>query len=133
MIKVADPQPVHGETPAADLAGNLAKRVDRGIAFRNDVKGAHSVDSRRANQLERPFGRSFSRHENRLVGEVVDRCCMGSICLSPCSDLAVQALSFSFEPADIINEVMSFGSPTPVEIAVRGKNLSQDGSMWAES
>jgi multidrug efflux pump subunit AcrB len=38
----------------------------------------------------------------------------------------VQALSFSFEPADIINEVMSFGSPTPVEIAVRGKDLSQD-------
>jgi multidrug efflux pump subunit AcrB len=38
----------------------------------------------------------------------------------------VRALSFSFEPADIINEVMSFGSPTPLEIAVRGKNLAQD-------
>jgi multidrug efflux pump subunit AcrB len=38
----------------------------------------------------------------------------------------VQALTFSFEPADIINEVMSFGSPTPVELAVRGKDLSQD-------
>jgi multidrug efflux pump subunit AcrB len=38
----------------------------------------------------------------------------------------VAALSFSFEPADIINEVMSFGSPTPVEIAVRGKDLAQD-------
>jgi multidrug efflux pump subunit AcrB len=38
----------------------------------------------------------------------------------------VRALSFSFEPADIINEVMSFGSPTPVEVAVRGKDLAQD-------
>jgi multidrug efflux pump subunit AcrB len=38
----------------------------------------------------------------------------------------VQALAFSFEPADIINQVMSFGSPTPVEIAVRGKNLAED-------
>jgi multidrug efflux pump subunit AcrB len=38
----------------------------------------------------------------------------------------VQALAFSFEPADIINEVMSFGSPTPVEVVVRGKDLSQD-------
>src|SRR5262249_27758139 len=27
------------------------------------------------------------------------------------------ALRFSFGPADIVNEVMSFGSPTPVEVA----------------
>jgi multidrug efflux pump subunit AcrB len=38
----------------------------------------------------------------------------------------VRALSFSFEPADIVNEVMSFGSATPVEVAVRGKNLAED-------
>ncbi len=38
----------------------------------------------------------------------------------------VQALAFSFEPADIINQVMSFGSATPVEVAVRGKDLAQD-------
>ncbi len=38
----------------------------------------------------------------------------------------VRALSFSFEPADIINQVMSFGAPTPIEIAVRGKNLAED-------
>ena len=37
-------------------------------------------------------------------------------------DQRVRALAFSFEPADIINEVMSFGSPTPVEVAVRGKD-----------
>jgi len=32
---------------------------------------------------------------------------------------------FSFEPADIINQVMSFGSPTPVEVAVRGPDTQQ--------
>ena len=32
---------------------------------------------------------------------------------------------FSFEPADIINDVMSFGSPTPVEIAVSGSNFAE--------
>ena len=34
-------------------------------------------------------------------------------------------LRFSFEPADIVSEVMSFGSPTPVEIAARGANLEE--------
>ncbi len=38
----------------------------------------------------------------------------------------VQALAFSFEPADIINQVMSFGAATPVEVNVRGKNLTDD-------
>jgi multidrug efflux pump subunit AcrB len=38
----------------------------------------------------------------------------------------VRALAFSFEPADIINEVMSFGSPTPVVVTVRGKDLAED-------
>jgi len=34
-------------------------------------------------------------------------------------------LQLSFEPADIVNEVMSFGSPTPVEVAVNGPNLAE--------
>ena len=34
-------------------------------------------------------------------------------------------LRLSFEPADIVNEVMSFGSPTPVEVAVNGPNLAE--------
>ena len=38
----------------------------------------------------------------------------------------MRGLAFSFEPADIINSVMSFGSPTPVEISVRGKDLAED-------
>ncbi len=32
----------------------------------------------------------------------------------------------SFEPADIINEVMSFGSPTPVDVSVNGSNLAEN-------
>ena len=32
---------------------------------------------------------------------------------------------FSFEPADIISEVMGFGSPTPIEVAVSGPNFAE--------
>jgi multidrug efflux pump subunit AcrB len=38
---------------------------------------------------------------------------------------ALPEVQFSFEPADIINEVMSFGSSTPVEVAVSGPDFSQ--------
>jgi multidrug efflux pump subunit AcrB len=34
---------------------------------------------------------------------------------------ALPDVQFSFEPADIVNEVMSFGAPTPVEVAVNGQ------------
>jgi multidrug efflux pump subunit AcrB len=37
----------------------------------------------------------------------------------------MQELRVSFEPSDIINEVMSFGSPTPVEIAVSGPEFAE--------
>jgi multidrug efflux pump subunit AcrB len=33
---------------------------------------------------------------------------------------------FSFEPADIVSDVMSFGSATPVEVAVSGPNLAEN-------
>ncbi|HQZ68735.1 MAG TPA: efflux RND transporter permease subunit [Planctomycetaceae bacterium] len=33
---------------------------------------------------------------------------------------------FSFEPADIVSEVMSFGSPTPIEVAVRGGSIGEN-------
>jgi multidrug efflux pump subunit AcrB len=33
---------------------------------------------------------------------------------------------FSFEPADIVSEVMSFGSPTPIEVAVNGPSLAEN-------
>ena len=40
--------------------------------------------------------------------------------------IMAQQLRFSFEPADIINEVMSFGSPTPIEVVVSGPKLADD-------
>jgi multidrug efflux pump subunit AcrB len=43
---------------------------------------------------------------------------------------------FSFEPADIVSEVMSFGSATPIEIAARSANLTENrkfiGKVQAE-
>jgi multidrug efflux pump subunit AcrB len=33
---------------------------------------------------------------------------------------------FSFEPSDIVNEVMSFGSPTPIEVAVSGADFAKN-------
>ncbi|MCI0457482.1 MAG: efflux RND transporter permease subunit [Gemmataceae bacterium] len=38
----------------------------------------------------------------------------------------VRDLRLSFEPADIINDVMSFGSPTPVEVVVSGPKLADN-------
>ncbi|WP_010587824.1 efflux RND transporter permease subunit [Schlesneria paludicola] len=39
---------------------------------------------------------------------------------------ALPDVRFSFEPADIVSEVMSFGSPTPIEIAIRGGSLAEN-------
>ncbi len=49
------------------------------------------------------------------------------------NDLKVRMpqVRFSFEPADIINEVMSFGSNTPIDIAVSGPSLA-DNRAYAE-
>ncbi len=41
-------------------------------------------------------------------------------------------LRFSFEPADIVSEVMSFGSPTPIEVAARGSNLDESRAYMLE-
>ncbi|MBL8795855.1 MAG: efflux RND transporter permease subunit [Planctomycetia bacterium] len=43
----------------------------------------------------------------------------------------VRGLKLSFEPADIVNTVMSFGSPTPVEVVVSGPNFA-DNRAYAE-
>jgi multidrug efflux pump subunit AcrB len=32
---------------------------------------------------------------------------------------------FSFEPNDIVSRVMRFGAPTPIEVAVSGRNLAE--------
>jgi multidrug efflux pump subunit AcrB len=34
-----------------------------------------------------------------------------------------EKIRFSFEPADVVNQVMSFGSPTPIEVVVSGPDL----------
>ncbi len=41
-------------------------------------------------------------------------------------------LKLSFEPADVVNEVMSFGAPTPVEIVVYGPKLADTRSYAAK-
>jgi multidrug efflux pump subunit AcrB len=43
----------------------------------------------------------------------------------------VPQLHLSFEPADIINDVMSFGSPTPIEVVVNGVHI-KDGQLAKE-
>jgi len=40
-------------------------------------------------------------------------------------------ISLSFEPADLVDQVMSLGTNTPVEVLIQGKNLSQ-GREFAE-
>jgi multidrug efflux pump subunit AcrB len=40
------------------------------------------------------------------------------------ADRRANELRLSFEPADIVNEIMSFGSPTPVEVQVSGSNVA---------
>ena len=57
-------------------------------------------------------------------------CCRngcGRVCASE-----LPACQFSFEPGDIVGQVMSFGSATPVEIAVLGSNLQDDQRFRAE-
>jgi multidrug efflux pump subunit AcrB len=41
-------------------------------------------------------------------------------------------LRFSFEPADMVNEVMSFGSPTPVEVVVSGPKPADNRAYAAK-
>ena len=47
------------------------------------------------------------------------------------ADVRVAELRLSFEPADIVNEVMSFGSPSPIEVAVSGPKMP-DNKAHAE-
>jgi multidrug efflux pump subunit AcrB len=45
---------------------------------------------------------------------------------APQVETRLAGIKLSFEPSDIVNEVMSFGSPTPVEVAVSGPKLADD-------
>jgi multidrug efflux pump subunit AcrB len=51
---------------------------------------------------------------------------------SPAQAMARAAqMRFSFEPADVVNQVMTFGSPTPVEVVISGPRLA-DNQAYAE-
>ena len=41
-------------------------------------------------------------------------------------------MTFGFEPGDIVSEVMSFGSPTPIEIVVSSPDLSDAARLRRE-
>src|SRR3982074_2536641 len=43
----------------------------------------------------------------------------------------LEGVRFSFEPSDIVSRVMSFGAPTPIEVAVSGPSLA-DSRQYAE-
>jgi multidrug efflux pump subunit AcrB len=43
----------------------------------------------------------------------------------------LRGLRLSFEPADVVNQIMSFGSPTPIEVAVSGPNFA-DNRAYAQ-
>jgi multidrug efflux pump subunit AcrB len=45
---------------------------------------------------------------------------------------ALPEAGFSFEAGDIVSQVMSFGSPTPVEVAVQGPNLAANRAFAAK-
>ena len=47
-------------------------------------------------------------------------------------EAGVAQLRFGFEPADIVNEVMSFGSPTPIEVAVSGPDFAASRAFAAK-
>ncbi|HJZ59189.1 MAG TPA: efflux RND transporter permease subunit, partial [Gemmataceae bacterium] len=42
------------------------------------------------------------------------------------ADLKAAEIRLSFEPADIVNEVMSFGSPSPIEVQVHGAKMADN-------
>jgi multidrug efflux pump subunit AcrB len=46
--------------------------------------------------------------------------------------LRAEQVSISFEPADVINQVMSFGSPTPVEVVISGPVLEENRAYAAK-
>src|SRR5262249_11066630 len=50
----------------------------------------------------------------------------------PARAAAARQIRLSFEPADIVNEVMSFGSPTPVEVQVSGNKMADNRAYAAK-
>jgi multidrug efflux pump subunit AcrB len=90
------------------------------------IRVAFKPGSVRMEKLKATLREKLSTHlpnwlENKWLEEKVD----------PIRAHQAHQLKLSFEPADIINEVMSFGSPTPVEVQVSGPKMS-DNRAYAE-
>jgi len=70
--------------------------------------------------LPRDLGRWLEQRlrQEGLAGDVVSQ--------------RLRGLRFSFEPADVVNQIMSFGSPTPIEIAVSGPSFSENRAYAAK-
>ena len=62
---------------------------------------------------------------DRLQPWLTDRLAQEGIKRTAAEQLAKQ-VAVSFEPADVINQVMSFGSPTPVEVVISGPDQKEN-------
>jgi multidrug efflux pump subunit AcrB len=82
------------------------------VAFKPG-SGIHTEDLKETlrDKLPRELGKFL---ETRLADDGLSK---------PQIDMRVQGLRISFVAADIVNEVMSFGAPTPVEVVVSGQQL----------
>ena len=83
-------------------------------------------------ELRRTSATRIEPFKERLRDELPDRLrnALAELLIAdgiPSQDAAERArnIRLSFEPADIVNEVMSFGAPTPIEIAVSGPKLDE--------
>jgi multidrug efflux pump subunit AcrB len=90
------------------------------VAFKHDA-GVHieELKSRLRRDLPEQLG-SWLRNKLRAEGVGTDEV-----------EARLSDLRLSFEPADIVNEVMSFGSPTPVEVVMYGPNM-KDNLAYAD-
>ncbi len=60
-----------------------------------------------------------------------DQLLMPIMARPPIAAKRAKQVAVSFEPADVINQVMSFGSPTPVEVVISGPN-QEDNRKYAD-
>jgi multidrug efflux pump subunit AcrB len=89
--------------------------------------------------LRRGSGLKVSDFKERLrqklplrLGDWLRRKLLAQNMLSDKVDAQVRQLRLSFEPGDVINTVMSFGSPTPVEVAVSGRKMEDNRAYAAK-
>ncbi|MGO8751871.1 MAG: efflux RND transporter permease subunit [Thermoguttaceae bacterium] len=69
---------------------------------------------------------SFKRGSGVRIEELKERLRQNLPALARRRGPSMKDVALSFEAGDIVAEVMSFGSPTPVEVVVSGSDLAQD-------